>query len=97
MAYGFPAAMNITLLTRQIGRRRVLEIAITGDLYTGIARERRHRAGARHGVLSMEPMITIPEGQPGRCREHDILVVTEDRAENITGFPYGPEHNIVRT
>ena len=34
MAYGFPAAMNITLLTRQIGRRRGLEIAMTGDLYT---------------------------------------------------------------
>ena len=48
-------------------------------------------------VLSMEPMITIPEGEPGAggYREHDILVVTEDGAENITGFPYGPEHNIV--
>ena len=48
-------------------------------------------------VLSMEPMITIPEGQPGAggYREHDILVVTEDGADNITGFPYGPEHNIV--
>ncbi len=33
MAYGFPAAMNIALLTRQIGRRRGLEIAMTGDLY----------------------------------------------------------------
>ena len=49
-------------------------------------------------VLSMEPMIMIPEGRPGAggYREHDILVVTEDGAENITGFPYGPEHNIVR-
>ena len=49
-------------------------------------------------VLSMEPMIVIPEDQPGAggYREHDILVVTEDGAENITGFPYGPEHNIVR-
>lgn len=34
MVYGFPAAMNIALLTRQIGRRRGLEIAMTGDLYT---------------------------------------------------------------
>lgn len=34
MAYGFPAAMNIALLTRQIGRRRGLEIAMTGDLYS---------------------------------------------------------------
>ena len=49
-------------------------------------------------VVSMEPMIMIPEGDPGAggYREHDILVVTEDGAEDITGFPYGPEHNIVR-
>ncbi len=49
-------------------------------------------------VVSMEPMIMIPEGEPGAggYREHDILVVTEDGAENITGFPFGPEHNIIR-
>ena len=49
-------------------------------------------------VVSMEPMIMLPEGQPGAggYREHDILVVTEDGAENITGFPFGPEHNIIR-
>ena len=48
-------------------------------------------------VVSMEPMIMLPEGLPGAggYREHDILVVTEDGAENITGFPYGPAHNIV--
>lgn len=48
-------------------------------------------------VVSMEPMITIPEGQPGAggYREHDILVVTETGARNITGFPFGPEHNII--
>ena len=48
-------------------------------------------------VISMEPMITIPEGQPGAggYREHDILVVTKDNATNITGFPFGPEHNII--
>ena len=48
-------------------------------------------------VLSMEPMIMIPEGQPGAggYREHDILVVTEGGAEDITGFPYGPAHNIL--
>lgn len=34
MAYGFPAAMNIALLTRQVGRRIGLEIAMTGDLYS---------------------------------------------------------------
>jgi len=49
-------------------------------------------------VVSMEPMITIPEGQPGAggYREHDILVLTRDGAENITKFPFGPEHNVIR-
>ncbi len=48
-------------------------------------------------VVSMEPMIMLPEGLPGAggYREHDILVVTEDGNRNITGFPYGPEHNII--
>ena len=50
-------------------------------------------------VVSMEPMIMLPEGLPGAggYREHDILVVTEDGAENITGFPFGPEHNIIKS
>lgn len=49
-------------------------------------------------VVSMEPMIMIPEGQPGAggYREHDILVVTETGAENITKFPFGPGQNIIR-
>jgi creatinase len=48
-------------------------------------------------VVSMEPMITVLDGEPGAggYREHDILVVREDGAENITRFPFGPEHNIV--
>ncbi|RDW19744.1 M24 family metallopeptidase [Oceanobacillus chungangensis] len=49
-------------------------------------------------VISMEPMIMVPEGEPGAggYREHDILVVTVNGAENITKFPYGPEHNIIK-
>ncbi len=49
-------------------------------------------------VVSMEPMIMIPEGMPGSggYREHDILLVTESGAINFTGFPSGPEHNIIR-
>lgn len=49
-------------------------------------------------VVSMEPMIMIPEGQPGAggYREHNILVITENGAEDITGFPFGPESLIVR-
>ena len=48
-------------------------------------------------VISIEPMIMLPEGMPGAggYREHDILVVGEEGAENITKFPYGPEHNII--
>ena len=50
-------------------------------------------------VVSMEPMIMIPEGTPGAggYREHDILVIGKDSAENITKFPFGPEHNIIKS
>lgn len=48
-------------------------------------------------VVSMEPMLWVPEGMAGAggYREHDILVITEDGVENITKFPYGPSHNII--
>ncbi|MFU8881780.1 MAG: aminopeptidase P family protein [Rhodobacterales bacterium] len=48
-------------------------------------------------VISMEPMLTIPQDQPGGggYREHDILIITEDGNDNITGYPYGPDYNIV--
>ncbi|MDG1737071.1 MAG: aminopeptidase P family protein [Paracoccaceae bacterium] len=48
-------------------------------------------------VVSMEPMLWVPEGTAGAggYREHDILVITEDGVENITKFPYGPGHNII--
>lgn len=48
-------------------------------------------------VVSMEPMITVPDGEPGAggYREHDILVITDDGARNITGFPAGPEKNVI--
>ena len=49
-------------------------------------------------VISMEPMIMIPEGKPGQggYREHDILVLGKDGAENITKSPFGPENNIIK-
>ena len=52
-------------------------------------------------VVSMEPMLMIPEGRPGAggYREHDILVITDDNNKgntNITGFAYGPDHLIVK-
>ena len=48
-------------------------------------------------VISMETMIMIPENIDGAggYREHDIIVVGKDGAENITKFPIGPEHNIL--
>ena len=49
-------------------------------------------------VISMEPMILIPEGKAGAggYREHDILVIGKNGAENITKFPFGPEHNVIK-
>lgn len=48
-------------------------------------------------VISMEPMLTIPDGQPGAggYREHDILFITETGNEDITKYPYGPDFNVV--
>jgi creatinase len=48
-------------------------------------------------VVSMEPMLWVPEGEAGAggYREHDILVIGEDRTENITRFPYGPDANVI--
>ncbi|MDC0215987.1 aminopeptidase P family protein [Candidatus Pelagibacter sp.] len=50
-------------------------------------------------VISMEPMIMIPEGKlgAGGYREHDILIIGKDGSENITKFPFGPEHNIIKS
>ena len=50
-------------------------------------------------VISMEPMIMIPVGKPGAggYREHDILVIKKNNTENITKFPFGPEHNIIKS
>ena len=49
-------------------------------------------------VISMEPMIMIPEGKPGSggYREHDMMIVNDNGAENITKFPVGPENNIIK-
>ena len=74
------------LLSHYYGREAGLEIRedIDTELVPGM-------------VVSMEPMLTIPEGRPGAggYREHDIVVIGEDGPENVTGFPYGPAHNIV--
>ena len=39
------------------------------------------------------------QGQPGAggYREHDCLVIHHDGSvENVTKFPFGPEHNVVQ-
>ncbi|WP_114286649.1 aminopeptidase P family protein [Candidatus Halocynthiibacter alkanivorans] len=48
-------------------------------------------------VVSMEPMLWVPQGTAGAggYREHDILVIEDDSSRNITGFPYGPGHNVI--
>jgi len=48
-------------------------------------------------VVSMEPMIALPEGTPGAggYREHDILVIEEDGNRNLTGFAYGPDELVI--
>jgi creatinase len=48
-------------------------------------------------VISMEPMLTLPEWMPGAggYREHDILVMGEDGSEDITKYPYGPAFNVL--
>ena len=48
-------------------------------------------------VISMEPMLTIPNGQPGAggYREHDIMIIGAEGHEDITKYPYGPAFNVV--
>lgn len=74
------------LLSHYYGREAGLEL-----------REDCHTVLVPGMVVSMEPMLTIPEGGPGAggYREHDIVVLAPDGPETITGFPYGPEHNVV--
>jgi creatinase len=83
-AFGYGHSFG--LLSHYYGREAGLELRedVTSVLEPGM-------------VVSMEPMLTIPQGEPGAggYREHDILVVTDTGADNLTGFPYGPEHNVV--
>ena len=50
----------------------------------------------KHVFFVFQPMLTVSHnGEKIGYREHDILIVTEDGAENITKYPLGPEHNII--
>jgi len=83
-SFGYGHSFGI--LSHYYGREAGLELRedIDTDLEPGM-------------VISMEPMLTIPDGQPGAggYREHDILIITEDGCENITHYPYGPDFNVV--
>ena len=48
-------------------------------------------------VISMEPMLTIPNHLPGAggYREHDTLWINENGVENFAKFEVGPDHNII--
>ena len=48
-------------------------------------------------VASMEPMIMLPEGALGAgvYREHDMLIITEHGADNVTKFRFGTSEMIV--
>ena len=75
------------VLSHFYGREAGLELR--EDIYTTLE---------ENMVISMEPMILIPDGKPGAggYREHDILIIGKEGAENITKFPFGPEHNIIK-
>ena len=75
------------ILSHYYGRERGLEL-----------REDIHTILKPGMIISMEPMISIPEGEPGAggYREHDILIVQKTAAENITGFPFGPQNNVIK-
>ena len=61
------------------------------------------RGSGHQACLSQSPCQAgltplAPEGQPGAggYREHDIFIIIDAGAENITNFPYGPEHLIIK-
>eukprot|EP01084_Bolivina_argentea_P127776 225951_1 len=62
-------------------------------------REDNHTVIENGMVISMEPCFTIPENVDGSggYREHDILIVHENDAENITKFPFGPDNNVIQS
>ena len=48
-------------------------------------------------VMSIEPMLTVPNSQPGTggYREHGILIIAENGDENITKYSYGQDFNVI--
>ena len=48
-------------------------------------------------VIALEPMVMLPEGEPGAggYRELDMVIVTEDGAEVLSALPFGPDHTVI--
>ena len=84
-AFGYGHSFGV--LSHYYGRESILEL-----------REDTATVLEPNMVISMEPMIMIPEGKPGSggYREHDILIINDKGAENITKFPFGPSNNIIK-
>ena len=85
-SFGYGHSFGI--LSQYYGREAGLEL-----------REDNHTILQAGMVLSMEPMLAIPADIPGAggYREHDILIINQHGAENITHTPYGPNHNCLPT
>lgn len=83
-SYGYGHSYGV--LSHYYGREATIELRedVVTELVPGM-------------VISLEPMVMLPQGKPGAggYREHDILIVTESGAETVSAFPIGPEHNIV--
>ena len=77
---------SVGLMSHHYGRDRMVEL-----------REDVPTALQRGMVLSMEPMVMIPQGAAGAggYREQDIVIVTPDGPEVITRAAMGPDHNIL--
>jgi hypothetical protein len=75
------------ILSHYYGREAALELR--EDIDTGAGT----RHGDQHGTDADHPRWPMPGA--GGYREHDILVITEDGAEDITHYPYGPAFNVV--
>jgi creatinase len=48
-------------------------------------------------VVALEPMVMLPEGEPGAggYRELNMVIVTEDGAEVLSALPFGPDHTVI--
>lgn len=74
------------IVNRYYGRETGLELRtdVSAELRSGM-------------VVSLEPSVIIPQDMEGAggYREQDLLVVTQNGAENLTDFPAGPKHHIL--